>query len=81
VEQFKYLGTVMNQISIHKEIKEHIQVRENLLSFGAESFVFQFSAWKYKDKIHRTVILSVILCERKTVGHIEGGTLVEGFQE
>jgi hypothetical protein len=28
---------------------EQIEVRECLLSFGAESFVFQFAIQKYKD--------------------------------
>jgi hypothetical protein len=37
VEEFKYLGTIlMNQNSI----QEQTEVRECLLSFGAESFVF-----------------------------------------
>jgi hypothetical protein len=38
---------------------------ECLLSFHAESFVFQFAVQKYKDKIYRTVILPVVLygCE------------------
>ena len=40
VEQLKFLGTtLMNQNSIQEEIK----IRECLLSFGAESFVFQFA--------------------------------------
>jgi len=30
-------------------IEELIQVRECMLSFGAESFVFQFAIQKYKD--------------------------------
>ena len=29
---------------------------ECFLSFGAESFVFQFSIQKYKIKMHRTII-------------------------
>jgi Zn-finger domain-containing protein len=40
MEQFKRLGkTLTNQNSFHEEIKS----RECLLSFGAETFVFQFS--------------------------------------
>jgi hypothetical protein len=38
----------MNQNSIQEEVKSH-QVRESLLSFGADSFVFQFAIQKYKD--------------------------------
>ena len=36
-----------------------------MLSFGAESFVFQFAIQKHKFKIHRTVVLPVVLngCE------------------
>jgi hypothetical protein len=36
-----------------------------LLSFGAESFVFQFTIRKCKSKIYRTIILPVVLygCE------------------
>jgi hypothetical protein len=45
VEEFKYLGTTFtNQNSIQEEIKEQIEVRECLLSYGAESCVFQFAA-------------------------------------
>jgi hypothetical protein len=38
---------------------------ECLLAFGAESFVFQYAIQKFKDKIHRTIILPVVLygCE------------------
>ena len=46
--------------------KEQIEVRECLLSFGAESFVFQFAIHKYKyQDIYRTIILPVVLygCE------------------
>jgi hypothetical protein len=44
VEQFRYLGTTLkNQNS------ERIEVRQCLLSFGAEYFAFQFAIQKYKD--------------------------------
>jgi hypothetical protein len=46
MEKFKYLGTTLtNQNSILKQI----EVRECLLPFGAESFVFQFSIPKFKN--------------------------------
>jgi hypothetical protein len=32
-----------------------------LLSFGAESFVFQVAIQKYKDRVYRTKILPVVL--------------------
>ena len=45
VEEFKYLGTTLtNQNSIPEE------VRKCLLSFGAESFVFQVAIQKCKDQ-------------------------------
>jgi hypothetical protein len=37
-----------------------------LLSFGAESFVFQFAIQKFKDKVYRTIILPVVLCGCET---------------
>ena len=43
------LGTLTNQNSIQEEIGEQIEVRECLLSFGAESFFFQFAIQKFKD--------------------------------
>jgi hypothetical protein len=39
----------MNKNSTHEEIKEWIEVRMCLLSFSAESFVFQLAVQKYKD--------------------------------
>jgi len=47
--------------------KEQIEVRECLLSYGAEYFVFHFCYPKIiKVKIYRTTIFSVILCGRET---------------
>ena len=43
-----------------------IKVTECLLSFGAESFVFQFVIHKYKIKIYRNIILPVVLCVSHT---------------
>jgi hypothetical protein len=37
-----------------------------LLSFGAESFVFQFAIQNLKNKIYRTIILPVVLCGWET---------------
>jgi len=49
LELFKYLGTTLtDQNSIQEKIRL-IEVREFLLSFGAESFVFHFAIQKYKD--------------------------------
>jgi hypothetical protein len=51
VEEFKYLGTALtNQNSVQEEIKNRMnEVRECLLSFGAESFVFYVAIRKSKD--------------------------------
>jgi hypothetical protein len=37
-----------------------------LLSFGAESFVFNFLSKNIKIKVYRTIILSVVLYESET---------------
>ena len=37
-----------------------------MLSFGAESFAFQFAIHKYTIKIHKTIILPVVLCGFET---------------
>ena len=51
VEQFTYLGsTLTNQNSIQEEIKSRLKLRECLLLFGAESFIFQFAIQKFKDQ-------------------------------
>ena len=50
VEQFKYLGTALtDQNCIQEEVKRSFEVRQCLLSFGAECFVFQFAIQKYRD--------------------------------
>ena len=50
VEDFKYLGTnLTRQSSIQEEIKSR-KVRECLLSFGAESFVFQFAIHTLREE-------------------------------
>jgi len=49
VERFRYFGTTLTyQNYTHEKIKNRY-VRKRLLSFGAESFVFQFVIQKYKD--------------------------------
>ena len=51
VEEFKYLGTTLtNKNSIQEQIKEQIEVKECLLLFGTESFVFQFAIQKIEDQ-------------------------------
>jgi len=47
VEQFKYLGTTLTN---QNSIAEKIEARKWLLSFGAESFVFQVAIQKFKDQ-------------------------------
>jgi len=52
VEEMKYLGTnLTHQDSIAEEFKSRFKlVRKCLLSFGAESFVFQVAIQKFKDQ-------------------------------
>ena len=51
VEEFKYLGTTLtHQNSIPEEIKSRLRSGKCLLSFGAESFVFQVAIQKFKDQ-------------------------------
>jgi hypothetical protein len=51
VEEFKYLVTTpTNKISFRKKLRTNCSVREYLLSFGAESFLFQSAIQRYKDK-------------------------------
>jgi len=55
-EEFKYLGTTLNQNPILEEIKSRLM--EWLLSFGAESFVFPFAIQKFKDYIEKYYFVS-----------------------
>jgi len=56
-------------LNVHAPIEEKSDdskvIRECLLSFGAESFVFQVGIEKFKDKIYKTIILPFVLygCE------------------
>jgi hypothetical protein len=56
----------MNRNSIYEEIKSRLKSGECLLSFSAESFVFQFTLKSVKIKIYRTIILPVVLYGRET---------------
>ena len=50
MEQFRYLGTtIKNENSIQEEIKGRLKSGNAPLSFGAESFVFQFTIQKILD--------------------------------
>jgi len=46
LEEFKYLGTTLTN---QNSIQEETEVTECLLSFGAESYVFQFAIQTFKD--------------------------------
>ena len=55
---------------------------EYLLTFSAESFVFQFAIQKYKDKdIQNDNFYCDFECVWNLVSHIEGGTKAEGVWE
>jgi len=50
VEQFKYmyLRTALTKQNLHSlKIEEQIELRKHFLSFGAQSFIFQFMSKKY----------------------------------
>jgi len=50
VEEFKIFGKNTDISKFYSErISEQIEVRECLLSFGVESFVFQFAIQKFLD--------------------------------
>ena len=50
VEELKKICNNLNKSNSHLwRNKEPVEFREWLLSFGAESFVFQFAVQKYKD--------------------------------
>jgi hypothetical protein len=70
------LGTTLtNQNSVQEESGEQIEVRECLLSFGAESFVLQFAIQKFKDyNIQNYNFAFCFVWVRNLVAHIEGGT-------
>jgi len=51
MEEFKYLGTTLtNQNFIPEEIKSTLRSGNIVLSFGAESFIFQVAIQKFKDQ-------------------------------
>ena len=49
VKEFKYLGTTLTNLFYPGRNKEKTEVRECLLSFTAEAFVFQFAIQKFKN--------------------------------
>ena len=59
------MGTTLKK-SYSGRNREKIEVRECLLVFGAESFIFQFVINNLKIKISRTIILPVVLYGRET---------------
>ena len=63
VEEFKYLGTTLkNQNSIAEEIKSRLKSGNACYL----SFVFQVAIQNLKIKIHRTIILPVVLYGRES---------------
>jgi hypothetical protein len=57
--------TLTNQNSIYEKNKRR-QFRDSLLSFGVESFFFQFAVKNIKIKMYRIVILPVVLYGSET---------------
>jgi len=55
LEHFKYLGNNINRLEFHSwRNYERIEVRQCLVSFGAESFAFQLAIQR-NYKIYRIV--------------------------
>ena len=48
-----------------------------MLSFSVELFIFQFAIQKYEIKIHKTVIVPVVLYGCEACTHTEGRTWAE----
>ena len=71
VGEFKYLGTNLNQNPIQEDIKSRL--RECLISFGAESFVFQSAIQNFKDYTQNHNFICCFVWVRNLVAHIEGG--------
>jgi len=57
--KFKYMETAVNTNCIHEEVKMRY-IREGLLPFCSETFVFPFPFY-LKIKIYKTIILPVVL--------------------
>ena len=74
VEELKYLGTTLtNQNFLQEEIKSTWK-SECLLSFRAESFVFQFAIQKYKyEGIQNDNFTCCYVWVWNMAAHIEGG--------
>ena len=66
-EEFKYFGTNLNRAKFYSgRNKESTEVKECLLTFSAESFVFQLPSKNLKIKIYRTIIVLDVLYVCKT---------------
>jgi hypothetical protein len=74
VEEFKYLGTMLTDQNFVQEELGAVEIRECLLSFGAESVFFQVAFQTLKDQ---DIILPVVLygCETWSLTLREGRRL------
>jgi len=61
VEEFKYLGTTLDQNSIQEEIKSRLKLENACYHSGVESLSSSFLPNNLKIKIYRTIILPVVL--------------------
>jgi hypothetical protein len=64
------------------KIPEQFEVRESLLSFGAESFIFQFAIQKQKDQVTQNCnFASCFVWVKGLVSYIEGRMQAGGVQQ
>jgi hypothetical protein len=79
-----------NNVFIYLNLEFHVQFKipeqfedgDSLLSFGAESFIFQFTVKKHKDQDTQNCnFASCFVWVWSLVSYIEGGTQGKGVQE
>jgi hypothetical protein len=62
----KYLGTTINQNSIHEEVKSRLKSENTCYHSVQDLLSSSFLFKNTKIKIHRTIILPVVLCGCET---------------
>jgi hypothetical protein len=82
VEEFKYLGTTLtNRNSIHEEIQSRLTSGNACYHSVQNLLSSRLLSKNTKVRVHRTVVLPVVLYGCETLSHTEGGTKTEGVRE